>query len=918
MNSDFSRPLRSAPARPHPRASAHALTLLAAALALSACATAPVPSGSTGKAASTPAAAATPAPSSGAAPTAPPFDTVIKGATAMPGAIPTWVRQEKVWIELRPQDFNRPFYLSPKLLTGIGEGGLFGGLLASRWGLVGRPQWVEFRKVHQQVQLVALNPYAWAEEGSGPAQAVKAAFSPSLLASAAIGSAPHAERGTVLVEVSSLLAGDLLGLGLQLQRAFRQNYGLDGRNSAIVATRSTPTGLQLDWQQHFVSGTLVTPTPGQAAAPGVQPPVVPSALPDPRSLFLTVQYTLVPLAEKPVEARMADARVGYFTTTRWDFTSDLSRTPRQRFINRWHLVKKDPAAEKSAPERPLVFWLDRSIPTEYRETIRAGVLAWNKAFEAIGITGAIEARDSTADEPRDIVGNGQIIVRWMTNHQPSFGAIGPVHVDPRSGEILTADIALESLSSRNVRAVRSQILSPGAASEPPASDLHGEHCQHGELAAEQLSLGLATLSARGILPPDSAEARQFVQAYLRDTTMHEVGHVLGLRHNFKASRWRTPEQLRDRSLTENEGHSASVMDYAPINLGPIGQAWGAPFQTTLGPYDFWAIEYGYKPLSGDAQARATALRAIAARSGEPAWRDALNYGSDEDNAQGIDPEALTFDLGRDPVAFARQRLALMQQLLARQEGAVLVDTDDAALLRRRVAYALRDIERAGAVLARQIGGVVTRRDAPGTGRDPVSPVPASQQREALSLMTGTLLMPQALDLSPALQRRMVVDFFERDEGVTDAEGKVLRPDFDLTGQWLRLQRLTLDTLMSDTLAERLLENAGRMRDLEARPLTLSEVRRTLSDAVWRTAALPQAQAAWQRNLQREYVNRLSGTVVRGSTRADVRALARADARERLAALKAASAGSDIDRAHRQDLIDTLQRALDASVVRTGP
>jgi hypothetical protein len=856
----------------------------------------------------------------------PAFDSVIKGAERQDGLLPLWKRQDKVWVELSPQDFGRAYFLSPKLATGVGEGGFFGGLLASRWAQVGRPQWVEFRKVNQQVQLVAVNASFRAAPDTPQAQAVQAAFSPSLLASVAVASAAHPQRGTVLVELSSLLTGDVLGLGQQLQRAFRQSYSLDARNTAIIQTRSSATGLVLQVQQHFATGTIAAPS----ATPGPQPSV-PDTLPDPRSLFITVQYTLSPLPVQAMAARPADARVGFFTTTIADFSDDLARSPRQRFINRWRLEKKDPAAPISPPVRPLVYWLDPSIPKDYRDAIRQGILEWNKAFLKIGIQGAIEVRDDGPQQPLDIVGSGQAIIRWMTNNQPTFGAIGPTHVDPRSGEILTADIALESLSSRAIRAARAQILQTAPA-DPLAlpgqgvGSLHPEdRCEQADIAAEQLAYGLDVLAARGDLPPDSAEVKAFVLAYLKDTTMHEVGHTLGLRHNFNASRWHTQAELQQPELTAREGNSASVMDYAPINLGMPGQTWGAPFQTTLGPYDYWAIEYGYKAIAGDAPAQLTALRAIAQRQAEPAWQTALDYGTDEDLMIGLDPHSLTFDLGRDPIEFARHRLAMAKDLITRQSTVRLNNLDEAPLLRRRISYALRDIARTSGVLARQVGALITRRDAPGSGRALLDPLPAVQQREALDLLVNEFLSPDALRLPAALQRQLAPDYFERGEGMLDASGTPIQTDFSLAEQLSRLQRDVLNILMNDGLAERVLDNIDKTRDREDQPLTVRELHRRLREAIWPAKASVSDRhlddnATWRRNLQREYVNRLSIGVLRGSVRADVRSQLRQQARLLVEQLQGQRGGdpNSTEQAHRRDCLETLQRALSATVLRSTP
>lgn len=828
--------------------------------------------------------------------------------------LPIWKRQEKIWIELPPEAFGKPYFLSPKLASGIGEAGVFGGLMQSRWAQVGRPQWVEFRKVQQQVQLLAINSAYTAQKGSPQARAVQAAFSPSLLGSVPLASSPHAKSGAVLIEANALLLSDMLGVAQHLQRTYRQSYGLDVRNSAVQEARSQNTSLVFEVSQHFATAGIAA---GPAAIPGAPVSTVPLSVPDPRSLFVTVHYSLSALPDKPMHTRPADPRVGYFTTTVADFTDDLARTPRQRFINRWRLEKKDPSAALSEPVKPIVYWLDPSIPEAYRPTITEGILEWNKAFEAIGIKNAIEVKTPPADKPFDTLETGHTSIRWMTNSGPLFGAIGPTHVDPRTGEILDADIALESLSSRAIRTVRSQFITSSHHSQ--VEHASPDACMHGQEAAEQLGLALDVMEAQGTLDPDSPQVKDFVLAYLKDTTMHEVGHTLGLRHNFRASRWRTAQELTDPELTRSKGNSASVMDYAPINLPMPGQRAGAPFQTTLGPYDFWAIEYGYKPLPDDSTAAKKALQDIALRSADPTQTDALAFGTDEDSALGLDPQSLVFDLGKDPVAFARTRLAIVQDLFQKQSTRTLTPLDDVTLLRRSVSYGLRDMARTSQILLRQVGGVVTRRDAPGSGRDLLDPLPSSMQREALDLLLSIYLSPQALNLPPALLRRLAPDYLDRQEG---GDGRTGVPtDFSLAEQTLVLQRDVQAYLMSEALAERLLDNIDKTRDKDKQPLTVRELHRTLMDVVWSDKPLPAGTESTRRNLQRDYVNRLAASIVRStSSRADVRAIMRQQAVKLLQQLKAEHGGdpSSTPSAHRQDCIDTLSSALQASVIRTAP
>ncbi len=886
-------------------------------LLLAACAATPVPNKPNSPATTGPANASQAAVAAGAPnPTSPPpsaqpaFDLVIKGAERQDGLLPIWRRQDKVWIELRPDAFGKPLFLSPKLSSGIGEAGVFGGLMQSRWAQVGRPQWVEFRKVQQQVQLLAINAAYTAQAGTPQARAVQAAFSPSLLGSVPLASAPHAQSGAVLIEANPLLLADLLGVAQHLQRTYRQSYALDGRNSAVLQARPQSKSVVFEVSQHFATGVIAA-GPG---APGVPGSSAPTSLPDPRSLFVTVHYSLSALPEQTMPRRAADPRVGFFTSTVADYTDDLARTPRQRFINRWRLDKKDPAAAVSEPVQPIVYWLDASIPDAYRSTITEGILAWNKAFEAIGFRNAIEVRTPPADQPFDTLETGHTSIRWMTNSQPSFGAIGPTHVDPRSGEILDADIALESLSSRAIRTITSQFVTPSG-----DHSAHAPNCEHAAAAAEQLGLALDLMSLAAPLDPDSPEVKAFVLAYLKDTTMHEVGHTLGLRHNFRASRWRTAEQLRDPVLTQAQGNSASVMDYLPINLPEPGQRAGAPFQTTLGPYDYWAIEYGYKPLPADPAEAQAALRAIAQRSADPAMTEALAFGTDEDASSGQDPQALSFDLGRDPVVFAQTRLRIVSDLFERQARRELKADDDPTLLRRSVVYGLRELSRTSQILLRQIGGVVTRRDAPGSGRDLLDPLPADQQRAALTLLTRDFLSPTAVALSPALLRKLAPDYLDRQEaGEAGAGGPA---DFSLATQQLALQRDIVAALMNEGLSERLLDNIDKTRDRDKHPLTVPELHRRLVDAIWSDNKTNTASDSIRRDLQREHVNRLAAALVRGSSnRADVRANLRMQARVLLKKLRAAHGGNptSVAQAHRQDCIDTLSSALNAPLVRVAP
>ena len=836
------------------------------------------------------------------------FEALTRGATRSPGLLPIWRKQDKVWVEIPARLLGQPLFLSPKIASGIGEAGVLGGLMQSRWAQVGRPQWVTFRRVQQQVQLLAVNATYTATAGTPQARAVEAAYSPSLIVAAPLASAPDPATGALLIDASALWLNDWLGIGSQLQRQYRQGHAFDARQSQLVQARQVGETTVFEVQQHFATASITPPS--AAAVPGQPTPSLPRTLPDPRSLFVQVHHSLSALPEQPMRARPADARVGYFSTTVVDFTDDLTRTPRRQFISRWRLAKQDPTATRSKPIQSIVFWLDANIPEVYRDTVREGVLAWNRAFEAIGYQDAIEVRQATPEQSADNLATGRASIRWMTNAQAQFGAIGPSHVDPRSGEILDADIAIESLTVRGMRQLRSQFMGDDEAAH------EGDACEHGLHAAEQLGTLLSLTEADRPIDPDSPEVQAFVLAYLKDVVMHEVGHALGLRHNFRASRWRSPAQLMDPALTTREGNSASVMDYAAVNLPPPGQRGGAPFQTTLGPYDFWAIEYGYGDLPESNAEAERKLRDIARRSAEPQWVHALAYGSDEDEALGIDPQALTFDLGDDPIAFARHRFALAQDLIDRTSQRTPTPLDDVDRPRRAVAHALRESARGAQVLIRQVGGVVIRRQGPEARTDAIDPLPASQQRQALAVLQQSWLRPQPLRIPAPLMRRLGPDTLDWGPGNLGALGK---PDVSIAEQQLQIQRSVLNQLMADGLAERLLDNRDRTQDREAQPLLPQEVLQRLQDSIWPPAsALDANEASWQRNLQREHTLRLAASVLRpASARADVRAAQRAAARRLLSLLQRETGRTDEERDHRQACLETLRAALAAPLLQQG-
>jgi hypothetical protein len=846
-----------------------------------------------------------------AAQSAKPFADVVKDAHESRGLFNLWRKDDKVWLELAPAQLDQPFFFKSALNQGIGEARIFGGAMTYPVGIA---QVVTFHKHGNNVQLIAKNVKYTAQAGTPEARAVAAGFSDSLLAVAPIASQPHPDSKAVLIDANALLLADLPMAASMLERAFRQPYAFDARNSSLGTVRAQPDNVTLEVLAHYALSRLVLPPPASTAAPQPAPP---TTLPDVRSMFLGFHYSLSKLPEQPMHARPADERVGYFTTEVLDFTSDVPRIPVRRYANRWRLEKKDPAAALSEPVQPIVFWIDRNVPVRYREPIRQGILEWNKAFERIGFKDAIRVEVQPDDADFDTADIRHASVRWQTVAKTSYGAIGPSVVDPRTGEILDADIGIDANNVRVVRNLRHEYLPQRRDAFAEAQALqtaaHDErNCTYEQAATEEAAFGLSLLEARGELAADSPDIDRFVDMFLKNVTMHEVGHTLGLRHNFRASTAYTDAQLEDAGFTATHGISGSVMEYNPWNLAVKGEKQGEYAMSTLGPYDYWAIEYAYKPIpAGQEPAE---LANIAARSSE----SELAFSTDEDVAYfAVDPAVNQLDLGRDPLAYAKKRLALVRELWQRTEHLELGAGESYSVLRRNFTRGLNEASQGALYASKYVGGLTTLRDRAGSGRQPLMPVDATKQRAALDMLANEVLSTDSFNFPPAFLRRMAVSTFDIEDAKELGRGA---PPLDLAidQQVLGLQRGVLDTLMSPAIAQRLLNNAAKVDD-PTDALTLADLYARLHAAVWSELKSGKDITLFRRNLQREYAMRVAGALLKptGSMPADARALMRVDAtklRAELARVPTRHLSAEA-KAHVAEMTSLLDEAQKAPIVR---
>ncbi len=916
MVSACATPQAREPAKPEPSAAAATAAAADKPSATSASESAKPAAGAAAAAAATP-------------PGAPrPFAEVVKDAKVIQGLFPIWQKDDKAWIEIPADMLDKPFFLSINMSRGIGERMLFAGLMGSRdWYATGGEYVAEFRKAGGNIQLIARNTTFVARAGSPEERAVRKSFSDSLLSSAPVASAPHPERKSVLVDANALLMSDIPRASWLIERNYRNTYSFDPRNSYIASAKSSPERTVFDVTAHYSQPRIPVPpppptVPGVPPAPFYPPPAV---IEDPRSFFLGFLYSFTKLPEQPMAARPADSRIGHFNTAKVDFSDDSKFSPVRFYVQRWRLEKKDPSAALSEPVKPITFWLSNEIPEKHREPIRLGILEWNKAFEKIGFKDAIVVLQQPDDADFDLGETQYSSVRWLTTATPSFGAIGPSHVDPRSGEILDADIGWDANVTRNIRALRTE----GVVAYQPMYDeatgnlrietigsVDGRLCNYREHAAREVGFALALLEARGELEPDSAQADQLVADFLKDVTMHEVGHTLGLRHNFRASTVATQQQISDKAYAQVNGLTGSVMEYTPVNLALRDEKQGSYFTPTLGAYDFWAIEYAYKPIASDEEKQE--LARIAARAGE---RE-LAFATDEDVGFSIDPLVNQNDLGNDPLGFYRRRVKLSQELWLRLEQRQLPAGGSYSVLRRRFLTGFTQLGQAMGLAAKYVGGAELTNDVAGSTRLPITPVTPSKQREALTIITEGLFRSNSFKVSPEFMRKLASDRLEREElYLSNPQAMPAMVELALSDRVLAVQRDVLNRLMSPVVARRIVEsNAQAKRGGET--FRLSELYSTVQVAIWEEARDGSESDPLRRNLQREHLRRVTGAVLApsGGYPADARALMRQNARQLQAWLVAAASKPGLSpetRAHYSDAADSLAEALKAPLIRGG-
>ena len=851
------------------------------------------------------------------------YAKAVKDLPRSEGTFTFYQRKKDILLELPTDNLNKTFFIQATMATGITSmvlqaGDPIGGNEIDAYHL---------ERHDDQVWLVRPNlKYRW-----GSDDMLKVAAERSL-PMAILGSFRIEQEDPIhhllLVNVTGLFFGDLFRLNDAVNAMLGGQYALDRDKSAVENIESFPKNSVIQTHLHYFSPRGAD---GQSVADllGIDDT---NTLEDDRSVPMKVTYDMwYRDADDGYVPRLADGRIGYFTEDFYSLAKFFDTDRTKRFIFRWNLKKKDPSAAVSEPVKPIVWTIDPSVPEKYRDAVKDGVLRWNKAFEELGYKDAIQVQDAPTDKSYDHADGRYNVIRWTLSPDAGY-AVTLDRVDPFSGEILNSSVTFDAnmlayifndfqnsttaIEDAHAKAAKALLRNDDikesddqylwsdkiTAAQQGVEDTLAKlgwsriECEEPEGLAASAAYGLSTLQALGTTVDKDAYAKE----YISDTICHEIGHSLGLRHNFTGSTFLSTAQLGDDDLTAKDNVTASVMDYVPVNMVAILKGKKNYFGSTIGAYDKWAISYGYTDFgSATPEGETAQLNKIASKAGQPG----LVYETDED-ADSWNPYAVRFDDASDPLNYSADEVQAAKKLREYAIDFLPRPGENYDLRTRLIMTSIMRTFREGRFSARFVGGIDAQRSYKGDAieRPTLAPVDPNLQRQAMSLITANCFGPTSFDLPQDVLEHLSLDPTDGDNASWNA------PLRDIISE---NQMLLYATLMSGDTTDRISENAYKF-GTQKNAYTMDEHFGLMLGAVFKEVGQNKPISPLRRDLQRFALNALmiQSGAPEGRISEDARTVATDSLRRLEARYETAQSQPSLDgmtRVYERDAADTIKR-----------